>query len=48
MEELSALETRIDRLALLAFDCYMKCREKIYEIRLGELRRRAKEGVGGI
>jgi RsbT co-antagonist protein rsbRD N-terminal domain len=39
-EELCQLETRIDGLALLAFDCYMKCREKIYEIRLGELRKR--------
>jgi hypothetical protein len=39
-EELSALETRIDRLTLLAFDCYMKCREKIYEIRVKELRKR--------
>ena len=39
-EELSAVETRIDRLTLLAFDCYVKCREKIYEIRVKELRKR--------
>jgi len=41
IEELSELETRIDQLALLAFDHYMKCREKIYEIRLEELRNRS-------
>jgi hypothetical protein len=39
-EELSAWETRIDRLTLLAFDRYMKCREKIYQIRVEELRKR--------
>jgi len=38
-EELAALETRIDRLALLAFDCYMKCREKIYDMRVKELKK---------
>jgi hypothetical protein len=41
VEELMELETRIDRLTLLAFDLYMNCREKIYEIRLGELRNRS-------
>jgi len=43
-EELSEIETRVDRLTLLAFDRYMKCREKIYEIRLEELRKRSVEG----
>jgi hypothetical protein len=42
-EELSEIETRVDRLTLLAFDHYMKCREKIHEIRLGELRNRSVE-----
>ena len=42
-EELSEIETRVDRLTLLAFDHYMKCREKIYEIRLEELRNRSLE-----
>jgi hypothetical protein len=37
-EELLAFESRIDALALLAFDIYMKCREKIYEIRVNETR----------
>ena len=31
--ELSDFETRIDRLALLAFEIYMTCKEKLYEIR---------------
>ena len=31
-------EARIDKLALLALDIYMKCREKIYEIRLNEVK----------
>jgi hypothetical protein len=43
IEELSEFETRIDRLTLLAFDQYMKCREKIHEIRLGEKRSRSVE-----
>ncbi len=33
---MAELEERIDRIALLAFDVYMQCREKIYEIRLKE------------
>ncbi|MFC1929303.1 RsbRD N-terminal domain-containing protein [Chloroflexota bacterium] len=35
--ELLNFESRIDRLALLAFDIYMKCREKVYEIRVNEV-----------
>jgi hypothetical protein len=35
--ELLDFESRIDRLALLAFDIYMKCREKVYEIRVNEV-----------
>jgi hypothetical protein len=34
------LERRIDRAGLLAFDLYMSCRERIYEIRASELRNR--------
>jgi hypothetical protein len=33
------LESEIDRLSLLAFDIYMKCREKITEIRINEMRK---------
>lgn len=39
-EELSALESRIDRLALLSFDVYMQCREKVYELRTTEWKNR--------
>jgi len=35
-EELSRLEDRVDDLVLLAFDIYMKCKEKVFEIRVNE------------
>ena len=38
--DLSALDQRIDRLALAAFDHYVRCREKVYDLRLGEIKRR--------
>jgi hypothetical protein len=40
-KELAALEERIDATALLAFDCYMKCRERVFEVRANETRRSA-------
>lgn len=36
--EHAALERSVDRAALAAFDVYMQCREKIFEIRVRELR----------
>jgi len=42
--ELLSLESQIDDLALLAFDVYMKCRERLYEIRSRE----AKNHVSGL
>lgn len=36
-EELLALEARIDDLALLSFDIYMKCREKLYELKANDV-----------
>ncbi len=39
-EDLAAVEERIDRMVLLAFDLFVKCREKIYEIKADEARRR--------
>jgi hypothetical protein len=39
-DALAGLEERIDRLALIAFDAYMRCREKIYELRANEARNR--------
>ncbi|MBI4199512.1 MAG: RsbRD N-terminal domain-containing protein [Chloroflexi bacterium] len=41
-DALAVLERRIDELALLAFDLFMKCRERLYEIRVREARRRVK------
>ena len=38
-DEFAALESRIDELALLAFDLYMKCRERVFEIRANEAKR---------
>lgn len=34
--ELAELDSRIDGLALLAFDIYMQCKEKVFEIRVRE------------
>lgn len=39
-EVLAALDAAVDRLALLAFDVYMGCRERLYEIRANEIRNR--------
>ncbi len=36
-EELLVFESRIDKLALISFDIFMKCREKIYELKAMEL-----------
>lgn len=36
--DLLALDVRIDALALLAFDIFMECREKIYELKASEAR----------
>lgn len=38
LDEVLLFEKRIDELALKAFDIYMKCREKIYEIKANEVR----------
>ncbi|MCD6163764.1 MAG: RsbRD N-terminal domain-containing protein [candidate division Zixibacteria bacterium] len=38
--ELLEFESRIDKLALCSFDVYMRCKEKIYQIRLNESRRK--------
>lgn len=36
--EWAEFESKIDTLALLAFDIYMRCREKIYEIKINEVK----------
>ena len=38
--ELSELESKIDRLSLMAFDIYMQCREKIYQLSANEMKNR--------
>lgn len=38
--EMPGLEDRIDALALLSFDIYMRCREKVYDLKANELRQR--------
>jgi hypothetical protein len=38
MNDMARLDLRIDKMALLAFDLYTKCREKISEIQLSEAR----------
>lgn len=40
-EDLIALESKIDELALLSFDIFMICREKIYDLKAKELQNRA-------
>ncbi len=37
-DDLPGFEARVDEVGLLAFDIYMKCREKLYEIRAREAR----------
>ena len=40
-EEVGEFERRIDQLTLLAFDIDMACREKLYEIRVNEIKNRS-------
>ncbi len=37
-DELLRIDAKIDTLALLSFDIFMKCREKLYDIKANELR----------
>lgn len=37
-EELAAFDSRIDALALLCFDIYTQCRQKIFDIRVNEVK----------
>jgi hypothetical protein len=38
-DDLAALDAKIDELALLAFELYMKCREQVFEIKANETKR---------
>jgi len=42
MAELYEIESRIDQLALLAFDVFVKCRERVYRLALRETMRTGK------
>lgn len=37
-EELKSFETQLDNLTFLSFDIYMKCRERIFELRVNEIK----------
>lgn len=39
-EDLAAFDSRVDGLALLAFDIYMQCRERLFEVRVAEVKNR--------
>jgi len=41
------IDSRIDRVALLAFEKYMTCREKLHEIRNNEIKRRTAKLLRG-
>ncbi len=38
MGQLSEFESRIDRVSLRAFDIYMECRERLYQVKINEMR----------
>ncbi len=44
-DQLLILETRIDALALRAFDVYMGCREEMYELRVNEVKRMREQAL---
>jgi len=39
--ELGAIDATVDRLALAAFDVYMQCRQRLFDIRVREIREHA-------
>jgi len=41
INDLLMFESKIDEICLIAFDIYMKCREKIYELKANEVRNRS-------
>ena len=40
-QQLLSLESQIDGLVLIAFDNYMRCREKLFEVRCNDIKRQA-------
>ena len=39
-EEMATLESRIDAIALMSFDIFVNCREKVYELKANEVKNR--------
>ena len=39
VDELEAFDGKVDRVALVAFDTYVQCREQVSELRIGEVKR---------
>jgi len=46
--DLAALESRIDRVALLAFEKYTECREQLHQVRNREIESRAARVLGRV
>jgi hypothetical protein len=46
--ELAEFDARIDEIALAAFDCYVACREEVYELRVNEVKRQVSWIVGKV
>ncbi len=46
--QLLDLEARIDRLALDVFDIYMQCRERIFDVKVGEIKKRTFALAGNL
>ncbi len=44
-DELAEIDARIDKLALIAFDSYMESREKLFRIRLDEVKARSLQAM---
>ncbi|MEZ5358081.1 MAG: RsbRD N-terminal domain-containing protein [Candidatus Zixiibacteriota bacterium] len=47
LHELLSLESAIDGMALIAFDTYMACRERMHEIKYSDFKRRSQMFGGG-
>lgn len=47
LHELLSLESAIDGMALIAFDTYTACRERLHEIKYSDFKRRAQAFGGG-
>jgi hypothetical protein len=46
--ELAELDAQIDRIALVAFDTYVECREQVYELRINEVKRQVSWIMGKV